>query len=720
MEQSFTDWITHISSFHTRKLKDMIIFPVAIIITMQTAVGMLYYSWSDLELTDVTSYILLIAGILLFKVTQKSHEIKILISLELLNLSCFIHYYSSETQFPCVFVLISSMMTLYLSHFVVAYGRIIYLLQLKSVTIWILADKHRSASVIPNNFGVILGITSIFLVITRNYLLKQLAMKHKYKLFNEMNFWHTTLLSTLYEIQDAVLILDSCFKIQICNRSAMDLFLTRDIHEIRSRLETLNYIDSSRFYEYESDDSSMFKDIKHFMSESYEYYARLGITMENNIYSEWKVKKYEHDSKVFTILIAHNITNSCTLSNMNSKISATNEILATVAHELRTPTSTIISVSDQILEERSSYSPEFNSKLTLISVCSKIMLNLTNDLLDFFKVMSGTLTMQSCCIDIREFLSECMSIISVQCRMKGLYNHLIVDNSLPFTICTDPNRLRQIILNLLSNALKFTSTGGITLKAKRISINVCKISVKDTGVGIQPDKIHKLFVQFSKLEDPELNPYGCGLGLHISNILVAMLGKTSINVKSVPGQGSTFTFSFEYTLNEAEAAKELVRLDSASNALSFEENVLPLSIPILPIKRSFSKQVGQILIADDNDFSRSIIGEFLREAGILFNEATNGLQALEEIRSKNKTHGFYKLVIMDCQMPIMDGWTASKEISELYNNGEIAHKPYILAYTAYRTTSDIDKCTSCGVVEVLQKPVSKRVFIETVSKYLIL
>lgn len=713
METSFKSWVPHQTYAPSDALKNLAIISIISIILLHLTYGLLYYGWRHFELGAGISYILLAAGLILYEASEEKNAWILILSLELINLSCYIYYISTDARFQCVLVLVSSMIIQHLSYFLRSFGRIIYILQVMSILVWLFIEIHKSDRGFPDNIGIILALAGVVILLTRNNMIQQLGIdtQQSYKI------WINVMSSVMDELEDAVLILDPFLGIKYCNRSAIQLLRISDANNINTILESFNYIENSRFYSPESSNMNILSDLQHFIHQSNFISSRLGITISNNTYLDLKIKRHIQHSATFFILTAHNITDSYSLKATHAKISSTNQILATVAHDLRTPTSTIISISDYLLDNRSSYSPEVLNKLHLISVCSRIMLNLTNDLLDFFRVISGSLSIQTYCFNIREFLSECMSIISMQCEMKGLYNQLVVRDSLPFVICTDPNRLRQVILNLLANAVKFTRSGGITLKAKKVDENVCKISVLDTGIGIPPGELNKLFIQFGKLDHPELNPYGCGLGLHISNIIVNLLGKNDIQVKSIPGQGSKFSFCFDYTDSDVEAT-DLSRIRSDSHTFSFDEKVKPLNIPTLIIKRSFCKESGRILIADDNEFSRSIICEFLKEAGIQFTEVSNGLQALEEIRVKNRYFGVYKVVIMDCQMPIMDGWTSSREIFELHKQGEISYKPVIIAYTAHNSICETQITSSYGINEILQKPVSKRVFIDTVSKYL--
>jgi signal transduction histidine kinase/CheY-like chemotaxis protein len=680
---------------------------------MHAAYWIICYGWRQFELGAGISYILLAAGLILYQVSREKNMGIFLLSLELMNSSCYIYYISTNVRFQCVLVLVSSMIIQHLSYFLRSFGRIIYIAQLISILVWLLIEKHEADEVFPDYIGIFIALAGVLILLRRNNMIQQLLIDNQ----QSDKIWIDVMSIVMDEIEDAVLVLDSFLGVKYSNKSAAQLLRISGDKNINNILESFNYLENSRFYSSESSNINILSDLKHFIHQSSQNSSRLGITIYDNSYLDLKIKRHIQYSTTSFILTAHNITDSYNLKATQAKISSTNQIVATVAHDLRTPTSTIISISDYLLENRSSYSPGVFNKLHLISVCSRIMLNLTNDLLDFFRVISGSLYIQNVCFNIREFLSECMSIISMQCEMKGLNNQLVVRDSLPLMICTDPNRLRQVILNLLSNAVKFTSSGGITLKAKKAVGNVCKISVKDTGIGIPPEDIKKIFLQFGKLDQPELNPYGCGLGLHISNILVNLLGKNDIQVKSIPGQGSKFSFCFDYTDSDSEAP-DLSRIRSDSHTFSFDEKVKPLNIPTLMIKRSFSKESGRILIADDNEFSRSIICEFLNEAGIQFTEVSNGLQALEEIRVKNRYYGVYKVVIMDCQMPIMDGWTSSKEIFELQKQGEICYKPVIIAYTADDSICDTQITSSYGINEVLEKPVSKRVFIDTVSKYI--
>ena len=252
------------------------------------------------------------------------------------------------------------------------------------------------------------------------------------------------------------------------------------------------------------------------------------------------------------------------------------------------------------------------------------------------------------------------------------------------------------------------------MKAK-VKKGMLKISVQDTGIGIHPDKISKLFKLFGKLENAELNPQGRGLGLHISNMLVLALGGSDMQIKSQEGLGTQVKFEIQ-ALEEIYQKKSFT-LDSFDSS-SVDEYEQTYTVPKFQTK--FFKDVERhtVLIVDDNEFNRSIFGDFLKDLGIKYDEAYNGAEAVELVKTHNNSDTGYKIVIMDCEMPIMNGWKASQEIHKLYSLKKIQSLPNIIGCTAYSNAEESSRCKEAGMICLVQKPVPKKHFLKLVKDYL--
>lgn len=235
-----------------------------------------------------------------------------------------------------------------------------------------------------------------------------------------------------------------------------------------------------------------------------------------------------------------------------------------------------------------------------------------------------------------------------------------------------------------------------------------KISVEDTGIGISDLESHNLFNLFETI-DTSGQMHGLGFKLHISNILAEQIGNRSISVKSYPGRGSKFSFFIDHN-------SEVIR--STGTPESLQEHTYPIHIPTFEINRNPNQNKPRVLIVDDNEFNRLVLAEFLNREGIEFDEAINGEAAVRIVEEMNRGYDGYRLVVMDCQMPVMDGWEATQQILRMAESGVIKNCPVILGYSAYCGYEEEYKSLSVGMSEFLVKPVSRQRFMSVMSKYL--
>ena len=319
---------------------------------------------------------------------------------------------------------------------------------------------------------------------------------------------------------------------------------------------------------------------------------------------------------------------------------AKSRFLSNMSHELRTPLNGIIGASNLLLQEE--YLQEQKSHLDILKFSSEHMMILINEILDFNKIEAGKFELESSPVDIKAFLRKLEAQFSVQAQAKGLAFLTIIDDQLESEFLTDKTRLNQIFSNLLSNALKFTHTGCITLAARKIAgtskTSVVQFLVQDTGIGIPAGKQQEIFDSFTQADADTTRKYGgTGLGLAISKKLVSLFsGELLLN--SEEGKGSTFYFTVELTINE----NRKLYID--------EEKVKQLAI---------FKDV-RVLIAEDNAANMSIARRFLTKWGIEVHEAVNGREAVDKFGG-----GSFDLVLIDLEMPEMDGITALAEIRKL-------------------------------------------------------
>jgi CheY-like chemotaxis protein len=241
-----------------------------------------------------------------------------------------------------------------------------------------------------------------------------------------------------------------------------------------------------------------------------------------------------------------------------------------------------------------------------------------------------------------------------------------------------------------------------------------QVSVEDTGIGIPPDKLQAIFDTFGKMENIELNPQGCGLGLSISSMILQKLGGETIYVKSTPHKGSTF--SFQISIFSEEREKELV-----VQTLEIEDELIEIPAEYVvvanPNNGVYSSSFAKILIVDDAPFNRLVLRKILETAGYSYAEASTGLEAVSMVRAAWDRESPYSVVLMDVEMPEMDGITATRELLGLAASGLLGSVPVIIGCSAFSSEEDRAAALAAGMTHYLEKPVSRGRLLELVSEY---
>ena len=352
---------------------------------------------------------------------------------------------------------------------------------------------------------------------------------------------------------------------------------------------------------------------------------------------------------------------------------AKSRFLSNMSHELRTPLNGIIGASNLLLQEQ--YLPEQVSHLEILKFSSEHMMVLINEILDFNKIESGRFELENVPVNMRSFLRKLETQFSVQAHAKGLIFLVDIDENLEAEYLTDETRLNQVLSNLLSNAIKFTHNGGITLGARKISStskkSMIQFMVQDTGIGIPNHKQQEIFDSFTQADTDTTRKYGgTGLGLAISKKLVNLFSG-DLQLRSEDGRGSTFYFTIELEINE--------------NAKMYINDEKVKHLPVFDQLR--------VLIAEDNIVNMRVARKFLTKWGIEVHEAVNGLEAVEKFRRGN-----FDLVLIDLEMPEMDGITALAEIRKLHPS-----IPAIAFTAAVYEDMRVDLMKK-GFMEVVPKP----------------
>lgn len=378
-----------------------------------------------------------------------------------------------------------------------------------------------------------------------------------------------------------------------------------------------------------------------------------------------------------------------------SSAQAKSNFLANMSHEIRTPLAAIIGYGETLLEPQLSDAEKRNSAETVVR-SGRHLLDLVNDILDHSKIDANQLNVEILTVNLPELLDEIRAFFAPRAREKSIDFNISCEFPLPETIQTDPTRLRQIIINLCGNALKFTERGTIsmTIRCQR-EPDMLVARIVDSGIGMKPEQLDRLFDPFAQGSSSIARQYGgTGLGLSISRRLAELLGG-AISVDSVYGEGS----EFEVTIGTG--ALDGVHLLRDASELTQRRRQLPMvAAPRLS---------GRILCAEDNDVNRKLVDLLIARTGAQVDYANNGVEALEAAQ-----HGDYDLILMDIQMPVMNGRDATVAIREAGINAPI------IALTANVMAEDVEDYRRAGCTDHLAKPIDKRRLYEALARYLTL
>lgn len=386
-------------------------------------------------------------------------------------------------------------------------------------------------------------------------------------------------------------------------------------------------------------------------------------------------------------------------SEQDSK--AKNEYLANMAHDIRTPINTVLGMNEMILRENTNV--EINEYSNNIKRASNILVELVNDILDISKIESGNMELLEDSYEVGELLNDVITVIKDKCKKKNLQLVVNVDKSIPSQLYGDENKIKQVLLNLLTNAVKYTQSGTVTFEIKVMNRNGSDnvelyVAVEDTGSGIQQENLKSIFSSFKRIDEIRNTKIeGTGLGLNIVYNLLKLM-KSKIEVQSEYGTGSRFYFLLDQKIINNRPIGEY--LDSFNSQINRKNNY----------KVGFIAPEARILVVDDNEMNLLVASKLLKDTQMKIDIVSSGFGCLAKINEKK-----YNLILMDIKMPELDGVETLRRIR---GGNSINVDTPVIALTADVVAGVKEKYLKEGFIDYIAKPIDAKKFESKVGSYI--